>query len=328
MVQKTEFPADSVAAWWSYIKMRFPIPVYLLLSGGLALSGAAQAGGDAYPGGLMNLKTLGSFLYAVWLFGTLRLMDELKDYEKDVVANPSRPLPQGWLTRPHVGRVILYLMGTGVLGSLAFALHSPWALGFALVTTIWLWLMYREFYIGESLAKSPISYATTHQIILIPFCLLMAASQDAGRSSVMVIEDPHPWLPWVSREFLGAQTSQVLAWSVAVLGSFFSYEVSRKQDADAHPVLATYRQIYGVKGSAIIVLFLTLVAMGGALHTGLAAWMMPFSVMTLLAYIILLFKPRAHKLIEGVATLSLFFHIWAPILNSLKALVFGLSSSN
>jgi hypothetical protein len=320
-----QFAANSGAAWWAYVKMRFPIPIYLLLSGGLALSGAAQAGGGEFAGGLFNLKTLASFLYAIWLFGTLRLMDELKDYDKDVIANPSRPMPQGWLTKPHVGRVIQYLMLIGMLGSFAFVLHSGWAAGLALVTTVWLWLMYREFYIGEALGKNPLAYAITHQIILIPFCLLMAASQDAGRASVMIIEDPHPWIPFVSREFLGAKTASVLAWSVAVLGSFFSFEVSRKQDADAHPVLATYRQTYGIKVSAIIVMFLTLIALAGALNTGLAMWMAPFSVLTFLSYILLLFRHRAHKVIEATATLSLFFHIWAPILN---ALIFGTSSSS
>jgi hypothetical protein len=184
--------------------------------------------------------------------------------------------------------------------------------------------MYREFYVGEALGRSPIAYAITHQVILIPFCILMAAAQDAGRTSVMIIEDPHPWIPFVSREFLGTRTPQILAWSVAVLGSFFTYEVSRKQDADAHPILATYRQIYGIKGSAIIVMFLTLIALGGASQTGLTVWMAPLSALTFLSYIVLLFKPRSNKVIEGMATLSLFFHIWAPILN---ALIFGTAAS-
>ena len=40
-------------------------------------------------------------------FAELRLMDELKDYEKDLIAHPERPLPRGLLSREEVRAAVL-----------------------------------------------------------------------------------------------------------------------------------------------------------------------------------------------------------------------------
>lgn len=268
-------------AWLTYMKERFPLPVYALLSGGLALAPART-----------QAAWLG-FLYSMWLFATLRLMDELKDYEKDIVAHPERPLPRGLLKADRVAIVINAFMVFGVGLSFSFALISRTAVVLAVVSTLWLWLMFKEFYIGERLQKRPLLYAITHQVILIPICLLMVA-------------------------LVGADVTAPLhfGWAISVLGSFFSYEVSRKLDPSAHPVLATYLSVYGRSGAMMIVAVLTLVAASGAVLSGFSLWMTPFALLTLASYILLWIKPEAYKVIEGLATLSLFFHIWAPALRS------------
>lgn len=263
-------------AWLTYVKERFPLPVYVLLSGGLA------------PHSWLG------FLYAMWLFATLRLMDELKDYQKDIIAHPERPLPRGLLKTDRVAIVINALMIFGIGLSFGFALVSPVAMVLAVITTLWLWLMFKEFYIGESLQKRPLLYAITHQLILIPLCLLMTALAGGDIASPL-----H------------------LGWAIGVLGAFFSYEVSRKLDPSAHPILGTYLSVYGRGGSTLIVLVLTIVAALGAAASGFSLWMTPFAVLTLLSYSILWVKPSAFKVIEGAATLSLFFHIWAPVLRSI-----------
>jgi hypothetical protein len=272
--------------WLIYIKERFPIPVYLLISSGLALSGSAMVDRE-----FLTLPTLVCFLYAIWVFATLRLMDEFKDYEKDVIAHPTRPLPRGILMKSTVGRVITYMMNIGWVFTVVFYFVSLEASLLSTVTTLWLWLMFKEFYLGERLSKRPLIYAITHQIILVPFCLLMALKID---------------------DF-------TLGWSLAVLGSFFTYEVSRKLDPKAHPILGTYLSTYGRQGSFVIVALLFAVAAIGAKSIGYQLWMTPWAILTLAMYSLLWLRPSAFKVIEGAATLSLFFHIWAPAINSLIA---------
>lgn len=272
--------------WLIYIKERFPIPVYLLISSGLALSGAAMVERD-----FVSISTVLCFLYAMWVFATLRLMDEFKDYDKDVIAHPTRPLPRGILRKDSVGRVIIHMMNIGWAFTVVFYFVSFEASILSTITTAWLWLMYKEFYSGPALSKRPLIYAVTHQIILVPFCLLMALKID---------------------DF-------TIGWSLAVLGSFFTYEVSRKLDPKAHPILGTYLNVYGRQGSFVIVALLFAVSAIGAKSIGYQLWMSPWAILTLAMYSLLWLKPSAFKLIEGAATLSLFFHIWAPAINSLIA---------
>ena len=76
--------------WLIYIKERFPLPVYLLLSVGMAWNGllALQAQPDLVS------RLLGPTMILLFFF-CLRLMDEVKDYKKDLSAHPERPLPRG-----------------------------------------------------------------------------------------------------------------------------------------------------------------------------------------------------------------------------------------
>lgn len=271
--------------WFTYIKERFPLPVYFLLSGGLALSGAVVG----LHHSVLSVETVFCFLYAMWVFATLRLMDELKDYDKDVVAHPTRPLPRGVLNVKQVARAISIMMTIGWILSALFFVVNQTSMWLSTLTTAWLWLMYKEFYIGEKLQRKPLIYAVTHQIILVPFCLVMACSvQDMS-----------------------------LGWSLAVLGSFFTYEVSRKLDPKAHAVLATYLSVYRRQGTFLIVAMLFAISLIGAKSSGFQNWMSPWAILTLVAYSLLWLKPSAFKMIEAAATLSLFFHIWAPVLKTI-----------
>lgn len=303
MIQQAIEP-NSLKAWLIYLSERFPLPVYFLLSGGLVLSGAVLAYSEPF-----TWLTFLAFAFALWLFATLRLMDELKDYQKDLVAHPTRPLPRGLIKTETVRTLIRLSMIKGIVISGVIYWVNPAAGTFALVSAVWLWLMYKEFYIGESLAKRPLMYAITHQIILIPFCLALSMRPQAYSG--------------------GGLNLKVLIWAVGVLGAFFTYEVSRKLDPKAHPVLQTYLEVYGRGGSLAVVLGLFPLCLVAAVLPRLEIWLLPWSVMTVLSYGLLWISvpkdkvDKRHKLIEGLATLSLFFHIWTPILHYWLVLTVG-----
>jgi len=274
-----------MAAWLTYIKERFPIPVYLLLSGGIATTGlyVARQKVSWLP---IVLSVTGLF---VWL-GLLRLMDELKDYHKDQIAHPERPLPRGLL---QLGTVRNVIRVTGVL-QLAFAgacyafAGLPAAVLY-LIGTAFLWLMYKEFFIGAALSKVPILYAVTHQVVMLP--LVGFASATARPESW---REPQTW-------YAGA----------LALGSFFTYEISRKLDAKAPRILETYLIWHGRAATVFFLLCTTALAGWGAWALGLGLLLWPLEGLVLASLVLLWVKPDKHKLIEGVATLSLLFHLWA-----------------
>lgn len=271
--------------WLIYVRERFPLPVYALLVGGLSLSGLYIASSTFDPRAFLI-----SFVGLMLFFGVLRLMDELKDYQKDIVAHPQRPLPRGILTTTQVANAIrnwtLAMVGFG----LAVGAVVDWtAGGLYLFFTAYLWLMYKEFYVGDLLAKSPLLYAITHQIVLLPMCMFTVA---AAR-------------PELAFSFLS------LRYGFVVLGSFFAYEVCRKLDPDAHPILKTYLSMYGPGGVSVLVVVLTAIAARAAARLDLEWWLWPLEILLLMSLGVLFVNQKKFKLVEAAATLSLLFHIWA-----------------
>lgn len=275
-------------AWVVYLKERFPVPVYVLLCGGIAFSAWKW---QAWPFDFtkMSFSFLGLFLF----FAVLRLMDEWKDREKDKVAHPTRPIPRGVIGEEQAQTAIQKLVICMVLFSIAVAVNVSVASAlWYLALTGYLWLMFREFYVGSWLEPRPLLYALSHQVILIPLCVFA--------SSVFGPITEASWL-----------------YSLLVLGSFFTYEISRKQDPSAHPILKNYRQTHGAYGSLGIVLGALALATWAAWKLGIDAGnelkllrlFLPVHLVLVATYF--LKTPKAHKLTEGLATLGLLLHLWS-----------------
>lgn len=271
----------------TYFKERFPLPVYLIMCGGFSFSAAALADAKffAWP-------TLYSFLGLLLFFGLLRLMDELKDYRKDLVAHPERPLPRGVLRPSEVSSVIQYLaLGMVLYGCFGIGLVNAEAGVTYLLITGYLWLMYREFYAGEWLEHQQLLYAVSHQLILIPLCAFAVFSVNPD-----YITSPATYL-----------------YGGLVLGSFFSYEVCRKLDPEAHPLLKTYRFLYGPAGCFGLVVVASGLAAVTAWRLGVHPILWPATALVLLTFV--LFVRRRYKLVEVVASLSLVLHLWVLALS-------------
>ncbi len=276
-----------MARWLTYLHERFPLGVYLVLSLGFAVSGGLIGVDD--PDSIsfdMILSALGILIF----FGELRLMDELKDYAKDVLAHPERPLPRGLLSLSEVKTVIRAVFGLMILfGIMIGIFNTPWAGGLYLGFTLYLGLMFKEFYLGEVLAQRPLLYAITHQIVLVPICLYTVSMGSAE-------------MIWTRRS---------LAYAFTVLGAFFAYEVSRKLDPRSHPLLKTYLSLYGVHKTTLLIGILLGIAGAGARGMRAQFFLWPIELLFLVSLSLLFWKPSAFKRIEGIASLSLIFHIWS-----------------
>ena len=275
-----------MARWLTYLKERFPIPVYLLLVGGISLSTQLYGGGSLSPLAIAA-SVVGLFLF----FAELRLMDEYKDYEKDVIAHPTRPLPRGVLGREEVRRVI-HALSLGMLAFAAFValVVNPTAGALYGLVTAYLWLMYKEFYVGDWLSARPIAYAVTHQIIMLPLCSFGVA---IARPELALV---------ATTQYLG----------VSMLGAFFAYEVCRKLDPAAHPILKTYLSMYKAAGTIALVIAVLLVAAWGDWQIGLSKLGWPAIVLLAATLPLLVVRPGKYKVVEGLATLSLLVHLWGP----------------
>ena len=280
-----------MGAWMTFLKERLPLPSYLVLVMGLAISGSAL--GNASAAGRPAVATwvataiaaVGAFLF----FAVLRIMDECKDYEKDRVAHPHRPLPRGLLAPEQVaGAVNGLAVAMLVFGVVVGLRNGPAGLGYLLVTG-YLWLMYREFYAGAWLAQRPLLYAASHQIIILPLCYFC-----------VLVFDPAAW-----------RHLQPALLGITVLGAFFAYEICRKLDPQAHPLVQTYLSHYGRATTLVFALCTVALSALGALGLGLERMLWPLEGILTALLALLILSPNRYKIIEYGASVSLALHVWA-----------------
>lgn len=268
----------------TFIKERVPVVANLILALGLIFSvGALNSTylnvGDAFFIGM----TLMAFIIE------LRFMDEIKDYEKDKVAHPDRPLPRGLVTPKQVMNLIyLTFFILTVCTGLSFVFYGTMAGGFLLTTLFWMVLMYKEFFMEKTLGKSPIIYAITHQVIIVPVCLFAIS------------------IPFSNLVF----THKSLGFCLLVLSSFFTFEVGRKMDPKSHPILGTYLIYYKKALTNLLITVLAAIGVLGCYYLDIFWWgFIPF-ILTVLTQVRIWFQQERFKDLEGMIALNLIYNMW------------------
>jgi len=280
--------AGLLSRWVRFVRERCAVPV--LITFGVAQAASAQYLVRA------RLDVEAMVLAAVGitaLLGLLRLMDELKDLEKDKLAHPERPLPRGLLSVDEAHHGLWWGTGTLLAGSLLIAaVTNPLAGVLYGITVVYAHLMYREFFAPRFLEARPFTYAVTHQGILFPlyaFATAVAAPEYA-------------------------LSAPVLWFGLTGLGASFAYEVCRKLDPEAHPALRTYLTVYGRHRTvAAVTVALTLLCVA-ALEIGAHVFVGPLAVLLLALLSLIYLRPERFRLVEGVATLLLLVQVLAPTL--------------
>lgn len=269
--------------WIIYLNERSPVVPLLVISAGLALAG--QFFVSQYSWTVTILGSLGILGVLV----QLRLGDELKDFHKDKIIHPERPLPRGLLNPAEVESAMKGLIVFLILIAGAGSFLGHWSAGVLLAfTAIYGWLMYKEFYIGESLGRYPMAYALTHQIIIFPLY-----GWPAAMLGLEVLLQP------VFVFFL-----------IFNFGASMTFEICRKLDPNAHELQKTYLHHYGCGGTVVLTsAFILLSAMAG-IYSGYERLLLPFQLLLLLSLSLIFFRPDRFKVIEGLATLSATVHIF------------------
>lgn len=243
----------------------------------------------------------------IWgLFGnlvlllTVRVMDDIKDYELDVAIHPDRPLPRGLVPYKEAVLVINLVLGAlsmyAVILSLRFSLDVGITFGIAV---LYCFLMYVEFGIGEWLEKRVLLYALTHQISI--YCGSWFLCTLAGEA----------WNNWTG----------FLIGSVSFSG-FFTYEVCRKLDPTLPKKKGTYLVLYGKWVTFIIVCVTVLVGVVSsyALKTNWLLWPLQGLMIMSLFVLFLIQKPtpntKTHKPVELLSIIYILVHLWSGFICS------------
>jgi 4-hydroxybenzoate polyprenyltransferase len=184
-----------------------------------------------------DLSTALIFLGTVAFFFKLRLYDEIKDYELDLIINPTRPLARGLVTHSDLYQGILAcialelaLFGSqGVEGALAIAGAIAYSL-----------LMYKEFFIREKIRPHLTTYAVSHTVV-------------SGMLSLALISAMSRTLPWeLSPE------AYLFGFNSWCLFNIFEFGRKTFTTSEEREGVESYSKIFGRTGAVALVLSMAL----------------------------------------------------------------------
>ena len=274
-------------AWIHFVRERFQIPALLLV--GVAQGASAQfVITDQLDGWALVIAVSG----LAGLLATMRLMDELKDVEKDRVAHPDRPLARGLISEGEAKRGLVVAIAALGVGVVVLWVLNPVAGGLLGVCVAYSLLMYREFFVPDWLESRPFWYAVSHQVVLLPmYAFATAAAVPAA-----------------------ATDAAVLWFGLTGLGASFTLEVCRKLDPAAHPVLRTYLSVSGPARTFAAAAAATLLAAVAAVPLGVQLFVWPAAGLLLVSLVVVARRPDRFALPAVAATLLVVVQVLAPTL--------------
>ncbi len=224
------------AAFLDWIDERFPWKNALLFFI-LYLTTAIIARVSAPEVGLhLSMFDFAACFIAWSFFLVIRIFDEHKDYDKDLLNHPQRVLQSGRLTLSNLRTAAAIAIVSQFAAS--FALDG----GFGTVSIawialfVWLCLMGKEFFCGEWLEKQLLLYAISHMAIM-PFIVYWFAQLAA------------PGIAW---------NPALIALSALALLSGFAFEITRKTwgPEEERETIDSYARILGLKRAVSFIAFM------------------------------------------------------------------------
>ena len=220
-------------AWWQFTKERFEpishLTMILVFIIAHILVARASMNLVATP---MNFIIL--LIGVIAFYFKLRLYDEVKDYDLDVVINKTRPLPRGLLNHKDMYRGMIVCIS---IEAVCFALMGRESFVSITIAILYSLLMYKEFFIAEKIRPYLTTYALVHTIVttLLSFAIFSFLT----RLTILEV----------------IQTPSFLSFAMANWLLFNIFEFGRKTFAstEERPNVDTYSSVFGRRGATILV---------------------------------------------------------------------------
>jgi 4-hydroxybenzoate polyprenyltransferase len=187
------------------------------------------------------------FIGVTAFYFKLRLYDEVKDYELDVVINKTRPLPRGLLALKDMFRGMAVCI---LIELVCFVTNGPQGLFSMIIAIIYSLIMYKEFFIPEKIRPLLTTYALVHTIVttLLSFAIFSFITKHNFYQVVTNIN------------FLSFALANWLLFNI--------FEFGRKTFAtsEERPNVDTYSSLFGRTGAVILVASQAIIAFALSLN--------------------------------------------------------------
>lgn len=226
--------------WWVFTKERFsPIShmamIVVFLFAHLLVINAVKSVRANFWQDILLLIGVTAFYFK------LRLYDEVKDYELDVVINKHRPLPRGLLNHQDMYLGMIFCIGIELF---TFSLMGLNALVGIFIAISYSLLMYKEFFIKEKIRPHLTTYALLHTIVtsVLSFAIFSFLSQENVINLV--------------------QNKTLLSFAVLNWLLFNIFEFGRKtfSTSEEREQVDTYSSLFGRTGAVLMVVSQALIA--------------------------------------------------------------------
>lgn len=275
--------------WLIYFYERLPLPKALLLCVGISLSGLFL---EKNSFSLLNffLSFIGIFIF----FCQQKLIDDSKDYAKDVIGHPERPLSRGVVHHNEVIQAVQFLQICMFVFSLIIwvFIQEVAALAYVVVSA-YLWVANKDFFLKNWLTKRRLLRGILQQSAIF-FVAIFAVS--VGKPNA-------------------ALAPSALSFGLMLLGAFFTDDVCHNLNPKSHPVLASYIHYYGFITTFESVIVALAVSAMGAIALRLDYLLIPCEGTVFVTLVILFFQQDYFRVPQLAAKISLFVHAWAVIID-------------
>ncbi len=150
-------------AWWQFTKERFEPASHLSMIVVFIFAHilVVNATESIFATSLNDLVML---IGVIAFYFKLRLYDEVKDYELDVIINKTRPLPRGLLNHQDMYKGMGVCIAIELLTFASMGLNSFLSMSVAILYSL---LMYKEFFIREKIRPYLTTYALIHTVVTV-----------------------------------------------------------------------------------------------------------------------------------------------------------------
>ncbi len=220
-------------AWWQFTKERFePASHLTMIVVFIAAHILVAKASVPLVASSMNFITL--LIGVIAFYFKLRLYDEVKDYELDVVINKTRPLPRGLLTHKDMYRGMAVCIAIELV---CFSLMGLESFASIVIAILYSLLMYKEFFIAEKIRPYLTTYALVHTIVT----TLLSFAIFSFLTKLTILEVIG------TRSFLSFAMANWLLFNIFEFGRKTFSSSEERQSVD------TYSSLFGRTGAVILV---------------------------------------------------------------------------
>lgn len=273
--------------WFVYVYERFPALIYGSLALGVSLSGS-NLNRVTPP----FFSTLLVFI-GVWIFlFSLCLGNDIKDFTKDKVAFPERPLPQGKIKLVEAKQLLFFIqLFLFAYSQIIWIFVGSVAALFYLILACWSWVVCRGFFVKSLFDRFPFFQTLLSSLFIFPMVFFAVAAAQPLR-----VFGVKSW-----------------AFAATLYGALLTYRLCCTINPHLHPITAGFIHFYGFRKTFYFAVAGLIISAVAGVYLSIGPLLFPIELIVLGSLALQFYDRDQYRVVEMAAVVSLIVHAWSGI---------------